>query len=359
MNKGNGIELVQKPVITHDLVKVGASVTERLKALNIDGQVATIETVQALKKLRAELNKEHAEYDLQVKAVKQSVMLPYTELEMIYKEEVSVKYDNADKLLKDKISFVEDEVKSNKKKAVEGYFNELCLAEKIDFVTFENVGIEINLSTTEKAYKEKCTEFISKIVDDLALIETQEFKAEILVQYRKTLNASKAIKEIQERKELERQETERQKLQEVARRKSIVLNYELILIDFVNIYEYKDSSEIFVTIAEIENLSKEEFSNKIIQIELAIKAHIEANTVQPTTLDTAPVYEVKYVATTPLGAPKIINNSVPVSTAPIIDTSVSKASDLVTASFECTGTIDQLKSVGAFMKQNNITYKNI
>lgn len=350
MNKGNGIELVQKPVITHDLVRVGASVTERLKVLNIDGQVATIETVQALKKLRAELNKEHADYDAQVKAVKQSVMSPYTELETVYKEEVSVKYDNADKSLKDKIAFVEDAVKSDKKKAVEVYFNELCIAEKIDFVTFENVGLEINLSTTEKAYKEKCAEFGSRIVDDLALIETQEFKAEILVQYRKTLNASKAIKEIQERKELERQEIERQKLQEVQRRKTIVLNHDMILIDFVNIYEYKDSSEIFITIDEIETLSKEEFSNKIIQIELAIKAYIEANKVlaSPATSDTAPIYKVKYVATAPAPVQEPIQ-------APTVEQPIK----LVTASFECTGTLDQLKSVGAFMKQNNITYKNI
>ena len=51
---------------------------------------------------------------------------------------------------------------------------ELCLSENIDFVTFESVALDINLSTSEKKYKEQCNEFISRIKDDLALIGTQD-----------------------------------------------------------------------------------------------------------------------------------------------------------------------------------------
>lgn len=41
--------------------------------------------------------------------------------------------------------------------------------------------------------QEQCRTFIDKIVDDLSLIETQEHKAEILVEYKQTLNVSQAI----------------------------------------------------------------------------------------------------------------------------------------------------------------------
>ena len=41
--------------------------------------------------------------------------------------------------------------------------------------------------------------------------------------------------------------------------------------------------------------------------------------------------------------------------APITETKI----DLVTASFQVTGTMAELKSLGAYMKNNGITYKNL
>ena len=195
------IILKQKPIIEHNLVRVGTSVTERLNALNIEGQVATEETVGALKKLRAELNKELAEYEAQRKAVKEAVMLPYNELDEVYKTEVSEKYKSAVDLLKDKIAFVEDKIKSEKRDEVVSYFAELCLAEDLDFLSFPQTGIEVKLSDTLKSLKERVFEFVSKVSEELRLIDTQNFKAEILAEYKKTLNAAKAIREVQERKE--------------------------------------------------------------------------------------------------------------------------------------------------------------
>ncbi len=351
------IKLSQKPVITHDLVKVGKSVTERLKELNIDGQVATLETVQALKKLRATLNKERAEYDVQVKAVEGIVLAPIKELKSDYKVNVSDKYDNADKTLKDKIAIVEDEVKLNKKKAVESYFKELCLSEKIDFVSFEKVGIEINLSTTEKAYKEKCADFISKIVDDLSLIDTQEFKAEILVEYKKTLNASKSIKEIQDRKEAERQETERIKIQESARRKKQLESIGMVYVEMVKLFEYKESSEIYITLDNVDNLSNEEFSNSVIRIQESIRAIPIIIITQEST--SKEVVSSVMGSSSPLQSSNVINQNHIIPSSPYVGVPIEKSPDKVTASFECTGTVEQLKSVGNFMKQNNITYKNI
>ena len=44
-----------------------------------------------------------------------------------------------------------------------------------------------------KSLKEQAKAFVDKIADDLNLIETQEHKAEILVEYKQTLNVSQAI----------------------------------------------------------------------------------------------------------------------------------------------------------------------
>ena len=63
----------------------------------------------------------------------------------------------------------------------------------IDFVTFEQANINVTLSATMKSLKEQAKSFIDKIDDDLSLIDTQEHKAEIMVEYKKTLNVSAAI----------------------------------------------------------------------------------------------------------------------------------------------------------------------
>jgi len=107
---------------------------------------------------------------------------------------------------------------------VKTYFDELCVASDIDFLEFENVGLTINLSTSDKKYKEACNEYVSRVNDDLALIETQEFEAEIIAEYKINLNASKAIKEVKDRKEREAQEIERKKQKEYILRSNKTLN---------------------------------------------------------------------------------------------------------------------------------------
>lgn len=353
----NEIKLVQSPVIVHALTEAGKGVTERLANLNIENTIATIETVKGLKELRAELNKELADFENQRKFLKEGVMNPYNEFEAIYKTEISEKYKNAIELLKDKIAIVEDKIKEDKKESVKSYFVELCLSEDIDFVSFPQVGLEINLSTTEKAYKEKCNEFIARIADDLKLIDTQDYKAEILVEYKKTLNASKAIKDIQDRKEAERQEKERLRLNEIQRRTRVLSGLCLVFKSFTQTYEYDEN--IYIESKFIETSSKEEFADKVIQIEQLIQnkkaqeakereaaAQLAAGKQEPistTVIVNAPVFKTVETAE-PLKAPVV--ESKPIE-------------ELKTAAFEVTGTLTQLRALGQYMKENNLTYKNI
>ena len=67
-----------------------------------------------------------------------------------------------------------------------------------DFVKFGNVGININLSTSIKKYREEVDAFIAKINDDMNLIETQGEKAQIFVDYKKDLNVARAINDVKE-----------------------------------------------------------------------------------------------------------------------------------------------------------------
>jgi Zn-dependent peptidase ImmA (M78 family) len=65
-----------------------------------------------------------------------------------------------------------------------------------------------------KSLKESAKNFIDKIDSDLKLIDTQEHKEEIIIEYKKELNVSKAITEVNNRyKQLEiiKQQEEKKK----------------------------------------------------------------------------------------------------------------------------------------------------
>jgi conjugal transfer/entry exclusion protein len=99
-----------------------------------------------------------------------------------------------------------------KVKEVKEYFEEYKTANNIDFITYEQARINVTLSASMKSLKEQAKAFIDQRIDDLKLIETQEHKAEILVEYKQTLNVSNAITTVMNR--LEAVEEEKSKIQE-------------------------------------------------------------------------------------------------------------------------------------------------
>ena len=203
------------------IVKQLPQIEEHLKELSIEvdkkvesakSLVCTDENVKAIKQVRADLNKEFKEVEQQRKIVKEQILAPYMKFEDIYKTYISEKYKSADIELKSKIESVENELKTKKQQEVREYFEEYKNANDIDFVTYEQIGINVTLSASMKSLKEQAKQFIDKVVDDLKLIETQEHKAEILVEYKQTLNVAQAIttvtnrfKAIEEEKKKEEQ----------------------------------------------------------------------------------------------------------------------------------------------------------
>ena len=333
MKENNEIQLVTKPKITHKLEELGANVTKRLAELNIESLVATEDTMKSLKELRADLNKELTGFEDQRKFIKKEIMNPFDEFEAVYKIEISEKYTSAINLLKDKIASVETRIKDEKKAKVKAYFEELCLSEKIDFIPFEKLGLDINLSTSEKAYKEKCNEVIARTIDDLNLIKTTDFEAEILTEYKTSLNASLAITTVKTRKEKEAEEKIRLHTIETNKRIARVKASGMIFDEMMKIYFY--SEEIFVTSSFIDTSNNEEWNKGIIAVEEKIKlAKQSAGGTQA---------NIEFTA-----KPTVI-------TAP----TVQAKEETVTASFEVTGTMAQLRALGQYMKDNNITYKNI
>lgn len=87
----------------------------------------------------------------------------------------------------------------------EAFFNEYAKSKNIDFVTYDkgNFNITLSLMTEKgdltKGAKDEVIAFVDRIVNDLELIEEEELKVDILVEYKKTLNASASILEVKRR----------------------------------------------------------------------------------------------------------------------------------------------------------------
>ena len=211
----------QLPMIEEHLKERSEEIEEKVK--NAKSLVCTEENVKTIKEVRAELNKEFKEVETQRKMVKEQILASYTKFEEIYKTYISDKYKSADIDLKNKIDTVENELKNKKEQEIKDYFEEYKKANDIDFITYEQAKINVTLSASKKSLKEQAKQFIDKIVDDLKLIETQEHKAEILVEYKNDLNVSKAITTVTNRfkaieEEKKKQEELKQKQLEEAQR---------------------------------------------------------------------------------------------------------------------------------------------
>lgn len=210
------IVVKQLPQIEEHLKELSLDVDKKVE--NAKNLVCTEENVTTIKQIRASLNKEFKEVEQQRKIVKEQILAPYMQFEEIYKTYISDKYKSADNDLKVKIDSIENELKAKKEQEVKDYFEEYKTANNIDFITYEQTKINTTLSASMKSLKEQAKQFIDKIVDDLKLIETQDHKTEILVEYKQTLNVSQAItsvtnrfKAIEEEKKKIEQEKELQK----------------------------------------------------------------------------------------------------------------------------------------------------
>ena len=336
----NKIQLVQSPIIKHKLKEVGVSVSKRLEDLEIEKQIATVETVKSLKVLRTELNKELKDFEEQRKFIKEGVNNPYLEFEEIYKLEIFEKYKDAINTLKDKIAFVENKIKSDKRDSIQEYFKELCISEQIDFISFDKLEIDVNLSTSEKKYKEQVYDYITKVNDDLALIKSTDFEAEILTEYKSSLNVSNAITSVKTRKDNEAKEVARLKAETTQTRKNYLEKLGMQFVEITNAYEFNE--DILISTNNIENLSKEDFTAKYSEFEVKIKGIKSEELQNANSIGTdSPV--IKKPISKPISSPVIKKETEP----------------LKTASFEVKATMTQLRALGAYMKENNITYKNI
>ena len=215
------ITLKQAPIIVYEKIKaVGQQIEAKIAELNLDNQLVTNETLKSAKNTRTVLRKELDVFETQRKFIKEQVNAPYEAFEKAYKEHIKVHYDKADSTLKSKIDEVQNRLITDKSARIKEYFTELCQSQNIDFLIFERLPLNITLSASDKSLKEQVAGFVGEVSKSLQLIESlnepDEFKAEMLTEYKQTLDATRAIQNAQYRKQQREAELARIEAQRVA-----------------------------------------------------------------------------------------------------------------------------------------------
>lgn len=209
------IKLEQLPIITQQLDVISKDIEKRVnKALKLE---CDEDTVKEVKKVRADFNKEFKMLEDKRKQVKSAIMEKYDTFEEIYKEKISNLYKNADQTLKEKIDNVEKDLKVEKEIELREFVKEHCEANNVNIV-FERIGLNITLSASMKSLKEQAKTFIENAANDLKLIDMEEYKDEILLEYQNDFNfvnaKTKVIERHKQLEEIQKQNEKRQDIEE-------------------------------------------------------------------------------------------------------------------------------------------------
>lgn len=198
------IELKQVPVIIERLQGVKAQIEQETAAAT--SLICTEDTYKKVKEERAKLTKEFKNYEAQRIAIKDAILAPYNEFEKTYRECITDPFEKADAELKGKITDVTSGIVAQKTDAVLTYYNELVEAAGIDWLDGLTYRPKVNMSDSVTALKKQAKAFVDGIVADAAKIELLDSSAEIMVEYRSSLDLASAIGTVEMRhKALEEQ----------------------------------------------------------------------------------------------------------------------------------------------------------
>lgn len=187
-NKIESLVVVEQlPIIKQQLQIISDEVDKEIKhALSLEcDEDSKVEVKQA----RARLNKIKTTLEDKRKQVKNAIMNPYTEFENIYNDLVKNKLEEADKTLKERIDEIEILQKDERELELKEFAQNWFVAKGIeDYVSFEDIKLNITLSASMKSLEDKIIEFCEKVFNDLKLIEQEEYKEEILLEYKHSLD---------------------------------------------------------------------------------------------------------------------------------------------------------------------------
>ena len=240
------VKIEQMPKVFSQLEIIGKYIDEQIK--DIDILECTEENKQEVKKRRTEINNTLKLLDDKRKEIKTTLLQPYEVFNEKYEQECKNKLLSASEILKTKVDVIEQEQLKEKQDELELFAKQHFEFNDIDdIVKFEDIGLNITLSSSMKSLKDQITTFCEKIVNDLKLIDLEEYKNEILVEYKTNHNFAQSkidvmfrhqqLEAMQKRdEEILKMKIEEQKVaekvEEITMPKEVIEDDELIKVSF-------------------------------------------------------------------------------------------------------------------------------
>lgn len=203
----------QLPVITEQLDLVSLQIDEIVNvALNLE---CNEETRKDIKTSRAKLNSLFNEFEKRRIFISKEVNKPYELFNQKYKTCVSDKFKFALTEIDKKTNAIEQGIKDGLSKTIEAFFYEYANSLNLDWITWENSKIRVGLSDNKTNLMKQATTFLDKIAQDILVIDTQDRKNDIEIEYRKSLNLMDAIKIVDARYKAIKEAEEKRKQIEI------------------------------------------------------------------------------------------------------------------------------------------------
>ena len=185
------ITIKQLPVVEEQFKTIGTEAKKKIEmALSLP---CTEDTRKEVKAMRTEIRNEFTMLEDARKSVDRAVDEKLKPFHDAYKQYISDIYKDADTKLKTKVDAVEDDIKAKTIEVIKAYYNELAEVNNCNAITFEQLGINVTLSTTEPALKKAVDKRVEQIVKDYAVIDSSDDSAEIAVEYSKSLDLASAL----------------------------------------------------------------------------------------------------------------------------------------------------------------------
>lgn len=180
-----------------NLKKIADSLKPKLEAA--EKMACTEETKQVVKKYRAELSKQFAEFEAERKEKTAEYEKPLKEFKAMYDEYITKPFKAADSALKQKIDEVEEIQKGEKRESVETYAKELIQAYALDWLDFQKIMPNVTLSASEKSLKKAVKDTVNRIKSDVDCINAISDNSELMAEYMNCLNLAQAKLTVVER----------------------------------------------------------------------------------------------------------------------------------------------------------------
>ena len=203
-NRSLALHCIQAPVISEDLEGVRRQMDLVLAEV---GQLPrNDESLKRVKAIRADLSRQFEEMETQRKEVKRQVLQPYTQAEEKYKACIADPYKAADRQLKEWVDNYQNGMKQACEDRLREYFDSLCTAQGVDFLRFSQCGVTVDMAMARQKEPRKAMEtiesFVLRVRSDLDSILTLDDAAEVLAEYRSSLDLLEAILRVKNWKKL-------------------------------------------------------------------------------------------------------------------------------------------------------------